>query len=251
MQLEHQFSVPVPVDRAWDVLLDVERVAPCMPGATVEAVDGDSFTGQVKVKVGPITVSYAGKASFLEKDAATHRAVVSAKGRETRGSGTAAATVTASMTDDGDSTRVSVVTDLAITGRPAQFGRGVMNDVGNKLLGQFAACLADRLAGVGDVRTSASVGDDAQASTRSAESTEPAESAEAAESAENQPPAAEPSGDSGRAQEGTPESRPTPDTIDLFDVAGGSVLKRVAPIVVLVAVLALVWALARRRGRRS
>jgi carbon monoxide dehydrogenase subunit G len=245
MQLEHQFSVPVPVDRAWEVLLDVERVAPCMPGATVDAVDGDSFTGQVKVKVGPITVSYAGKASFVEKDAATHRAVVSAKGRETRGSGTAAATVTASMTGDGDSTRVSVVTDLAITGRPAQFGRGVMNDVGNKLLGQFAACLADRLAGVGDVRTSASVGDDAQASTRSAEPTE------AAESAEDQPPAAEPSGDSSRAREGPPESRPTPDTIDLFDVAGGSVLKRVAPIVVLVAVLALVWALARRRGRRS
>jgi hypothetical protein len=120
-----------------------------------------------------------------------------------------------------------------------------MNDVGNKLLGQFAACLADRLAGVGDVRTSASVGDDAQASTRSAEPTE------AAESAEDQPPAAEPSGDSSRAREGPPESRPTPDTIDLFDVAGGSVLKRVAPIVVLVAVLALVWALARRRGRRS
>jgi carbon monoxide dehydrogenase subunit G len=245
MQLEHQFSVPVPVDRAWEVLLDVETVAPCMPGATVETVDGDSFTGQVKVKVGPITVSYAGKASFLEKDAAAHRAVVSAKGRETRGSGTAAATVTASMTGDGDSTRVSVVTDLAITGRPAQFGRGVMNDVGNKLLGQFADCLADRLAGGGDARTSANGGDDARASTRSAEPTE------AAESAEDQPPAAEPTGDSGRAREGTGESRPTPDTIDLFDVAGGSVLKRVAPIVVLVAVLALVWALARRRGRRS
>ena len=241
MQLEHQFSVPVPVDRAWEVLLDVERVAPCMPGATVDAVDGDSFTGQVKVKVGPITVSYAGKASFLEKDAAAHRAVVSAKGRETRGSGTAAATVTASMTGDGDSTRVSVVTDLAITGRPAQFGRGVMNDVGNKLLGQFADCLADRLAGRGDARAPASVGDDAQASTRSAEPTE------AAESAEDQPPAAEPSDDSGRAREGPPESRPTPDTIDLFDVAGGSVAKRVAPIVALVAVLVLIWWLVGRR----
>ena len=241
MQLEHQFSVPVPVDRAWEVLLDVERVAPCMPGATVDAIDGDSFTGQVKVKVGPITVSYAGKASFLEKDAARHRAVVSAKGRETRGSGTAAATVTASMTGDGDSTRVSVVTDLAITGRPAQFGRGVMNDVGNKLLGQFAACLADRLAGVGDARTSVSVGDDAQATTRSAEPTE------AAESAEDQPWAAESSGDSGRAREVPRESRPTPEAIDLLGVAGGSVAKRVAPIVVLVAVLALIWWLVGRR----
>jgi carbon monoxide dehydrogenase subunit G len=142
MELEHQFTVPVPVDRAWEVLLDVEKIAPCMPGAVIDSVDGDSFTGQVKVKVGPITVAYAGKASFLEKDATAHRAVVEAKGRETRGSGTAAATVTASMADEGGSARVTVVTDLAITGRPAQFGRGVLNDVGNKLIGQFADCLA-------------------------------------------------------------------------------------------------------------
>ena len=247
MQLEHQFSVPVPVDRAWEVLLDVERVAPCMPGATVESVDGDSFTGQVKVKVGPITVSYAGKASFLEKDAAAHRAVVSAKGRETRGSGTAAATVTASMTADGDSTRVNVVTDLAITGRPAQFGRGVMNDVGNKLLGQFADCLADRLAGAGDARTPANGGGDAQASTRAAESAEADVSAETAESAGDQPRAAESSDDSGRDREGPRESRPTPEAIDLLGVAGGSVAKRVAPIGVLIAVLVLIWWLVGRR----
>ena len=246
MQLEHQFSVPVPVDRAWEVLLDVERVAPCMPGATVETVDGDSFTGQVKVKVGPITVSYAGKASFLEKDAAAHRAVVSAKGRETRGSGTAAATVTASMTGDGDSTRVNVVTDLAITGRPAQFGRGVMNDVGNKLLGQFADCLADRLAGGGEARTPADGGGDAQASTRAAESAEAAAFAEADVSAGDQP-GAESSAHSGRDREGPRESRPTPEAIDLLGVAGGSVAKRVAPIVLLVAVLALVWWLVGRR----
>jgi len=142
MELEHQFTVPVPVDRAWEVLLDVEKIAPCMPGAVIDSVDGDSFTGQVKVKVGPITVAYAGKASFLEKDATAHRAVVEAKGRETRGSGTAVATVTASMADEGGSARVTVVTDLAITGRPAQFGRGVLNDVGNKLIGQFADCVA-------------------------------------------------------------------------------------------------------------
>ena len=142
MELEHQFTVPVPVDRAWEVLLDIEKIAPCMPGAVIDSVDGDSFTGQVKVKVGPITVAYSGKASFLEKDATAHRAVVEAKGRETRGSGTAAATVTASMADEGGSARVTVVTDLAITGRPAQFGRGVLNDVGNKLIGQFADCVA-------------------------------------------------------------------------------------------------------------
>jgi carbon monoxide dehydrogenase subunit G len=142
VELEHQFTVPVPVDRAWEVLLDVEKIAPCMPGAVIDSVDGDSFTGQVKVKVGPITVAYSGKASFLEKDATAHRAVVEAKGRETRGSGTAAVTVTASMADEGGSARVTVVTDLAITGRPAQFGRGVLNDVGNKLIGQFADCVA-------------------------------------------------------------------------------------------------------------
>ena len=149
MELEHEFTVPVPVDRAWEVLLDVEKIAPCMPGAVLDSVDGDSFTGQVKVKVGPITVAYAGRASFLEKDPTAHRAVVEAKGRETRGSGTAAATVTASMADEGGSTRVTVVTDLAITGRPAQFGRGVMNDVGSKLIGQFADCVATTISASG------------------------------------------------------------------------------------------------------
>ena len=152
MELEHEFTVPVPLDRAWEVLLDVEKIAPCMPGAVLDSVDGDSFTGQVKVKVGPITVAYAGTASFLEKDPAAHRAVVEAKGKETRGSGTAAATVTASMADEGGSTRVTVVTDLAITGRPAQFGRGVMNDVGNKLIGQFADCLATTITASGAER---------------------------------------------------------------------------------------------------
>ena len=155
MELEHQFTVPVPVDRAWEVLLDVEKIAPCMPGAVIDSVDGDSFTGQVKVKVGPITVAYAGKASFLEKDATAHRAVVEAKGRETRGSGTAAATVTASMADEGGSARVTVVTDLAITGRPAQFGRGVLNDVGNKLIGQFADCVATTITTSGTDRPAA------------------------------------------------------------------------------------------------
>jgi carbon monoxide dehydrogenase subunit G len=152
VELEHEFTVPVPLDRAWEVLLDVEKIAPCMPGAALDSVDGDSFTGQVKVKVGPITVAYAGTASFLEKDPAAHRAVVEAKGKETRGSGTAAATVTASMADDGGSTRVTVVTDLAITGRPAQFGRGVMNDVGNKLIGQFADCVATTITASGEER---------------------------------------------------------------------------------------------------
>jgi carbon monoxide dehydrogenase subunit G len=226
MQLEHEFTVPVPVDRAWEVLLDVETIAPCMPGASVDTVDGDSFTGNVKVKVGPITVAYAGKASFLEKDATAHRAVVEAKGRETRGSGTAAATVTARMTDEGGSTRVNVLTDLAITGKPAQFGRGVMNDVGNKLIGQFADCLATTIteggtASEGEVPVAGAAAGESRAAT----------------------------GGGPAAQEGAPQSRPTPESIDLIEVAGGSLAKRLAPVAALVLVIVIVWAVVRRRRR--
>ena len=145
MQLENSFIVPVPIDDAWRVLLDIERIAPCMPGAALDSVTGDDFTGRVKVKLGPINLTYAGKASFVEKDEASHRAVIDARGKDQRGNGTAAAMVTAQLADEGSSTRVNVVTDLNITGRPAQFGRGVMTDVGNKLLGQFADKLAAQL----------------------------------------------------------------------------------------------------------
>ncbi|HET6919635.1 MAG TPA: SRPBCC family protein [Jiangellaceae bacterium] len=198
MELEHEFTVPVSVARAWEVLLDVEKIAPCMPGAVVDSVDGDTFTGQVKVRVGPITVAYSGKASFLERDADAHRVVVEAKGRETRGSGTAAATVTASMAEEDGSTRVKVGTALAITGRPAQFGRGVMNDVGNKLIGQFADCVATT------ITEGASVG------------------------AREQPVA---------------ESKPA---IDLVAIAGGSVAKRVLPVVAIVVGMVIGWLVIRR-----
>jgi carbon monoxide dehydrogenase subunit G len=149
VQLENSFTVPVPVDEAWRVLLDIERIAPCMPGAALDTVTGDEFTGRVKVKLGPINLTYQGKAAFVEKDEAAHRAVIDAKGKDQRGNGTAAATITAKLADEGGQTRVDVVTDLNITGRPAQFGRGVMTDVGNKLLGQFADKLAAQL-GEGD-----------------------------------------------------------------------------------------------------
>src|SRR3954464_7901086 len=148
MELEHRFTVPVPVAEAWNVLLDVERIAPCMPGATVDSFDGETIVGKVKVKVGPIQVTYAGTARFSEKDEAARRAVIEASAKEARGSGTAAASITAVLTDSGgSSTDVIVTTDLAITGKPAQFGRGVMAEVGNKLLGRFADCLADELTG--------------------------------------------------------------------------------------------------------
>ncbi|WP_448641543.1 SRPBCC family protein [Geodermatophilus sp. URMC 63] len=166
MQLENSFTVPVPVDEAWRVLLDIERIAPCMPGAALDSVEGDSFTGRVKVKLGPINLTYQGKASFVEKDEATHRAVIDGRGKDQRGNGTAAALITAKLKGEGDSTRVDVLTDLNITGRPAQFGRGVMTDVGNKLLGQFADKLAAQL-GEGDPQGDAARADAASSTAAS------------------------------------------------------------------------------------
>ena len=151
MKLEHSFSVPASVEDAWTTLVDIERVAPCMPGATLETVEGDEFTGSVKVKLGPIGLTYKGKAQWLEKDDVAHRAVIRAQGKDARGNSTAAATITTSLQPigDGGGTKVDVLTDLDITGKPAQFGRGVMVDVGNKLIGQFADCLAGKM-GVAD-----------------------------------------------------------------------------------------------------
>ncbi|MFF4544998.1 SRPBCC family protein [Streptomyces sp. NPDC001435] len=146
MELQHEFTVPVPVPDAWRALLDIERVAPCMPGATVEDYDGKTVTGSVKVKVGPITVTYKGTAVFEEQDESAHRIVLIASGRETRGQGTARATVTGTLSELDGGTAVSVRTDLTVTGRPAQFGRGVMAEVGDRVVGQFAACLSERLA---------------------------------------------------------------------------------------------------------
>ncbi|GHE76684.1 hypothetical protein GCM10014715_34780 [Streptomyces spiralis] len=147
MELHHAFTVPVPVDDAWRALLDIERVAPCLPGATVEEYDGKTVTGSVKVKLGPITVTYKGTAVFEEQDEAARRMVLVASGRETRGQGTARATVTGTLEERDGSTAVSVRTDLTVTGRPAQFGRGVLAEVGDRLVGQFADCLSQRLAG--------------------------------------------------------------------------------------------------------
>ncbi|WP_040338806.1 SRPBCC family protein [Candidatus Blastococcus massiliensis] len=225
MQLENSFTVPVPVDEAWRVLLDIERIAPCMPGAALDTVEGDDFTGRVKVKLGMINLTYTGKASFVEKDEEAHRAVIDARGKDQRGNGTAAAVVTATLAAEGDSTRVDVLTDLNITGRPAQFGRGVMTDVGNKLLGQFADRLAAQL-GAGD---------------------QPAA----------EPPAAAPASPEEVVRSVPTVPRPLlevretqePEPIDLLGVAGGAAAARYAGPGVAVAVLVLlvVW-LARRRG---
>ena len=156
MELTNEFVVPVKVDEAWGLLTDVERIAPCMPGAELQEIDGEEYRGIVKVKVGPITAQYKGKATFIEKDDGAHRAVLRAEGRDTRGQGNANATITATLVAEGDGTKVTVVTDLAITGRAAQFGRGVMADVSTKLLGQFVSCLEKNVLGAGAAAPAAS-----------------------------------------------------------------------------------------------
>ena len=142
-QLLNEFSVALPIEKAWRILTDIEKIAPCLPGATLEEINGETYTGSVKVKVGPIVASYKGKASFIEMDHAQHRAVLKAEGRDTKGQGNASATVTAELRGNGAQTDVKVTTDLAITGRVAQFGRGVLSDVSSKLMGQFVNSLEE------------------------------------------------------------------------------------------------------------
>ncbi|HET8560625.1 MAG TPA: SRPBCC family protein [Marmoricola sp.] len=147
MELTHEFTVPATVEDTWQALTDIEGVATCFPGATVSSVEGDSFKGTVKVKLGPIALTYNGSGEFTDKDDSAHSMTLQAKGKDKRGNGTAGADVSATMAADGDQTRVTVVTELQITGKPAQFGRGVIQDVSDKLLGQFTDCLEQKLAG--------------------------------------------------------------------------------------------------------
>lgn len=146
MELTHSFTVPTGMDAAWAAFQDVASVAECFPGAVVTSVDGDSFQGTCKVKLGPIALQYSGSGTFVQRDESTHRLVMEAKGRDKRGNGTAGATVSATFAAAGGSeTRVEVSTDLQITGKPAQFGRGVIQDVSDKLLQQFVTCLQSRI----------------------------------------------------------------------------------------------------------
>src|SRR3954453_15830602 len=145
MELDHEFTVPVPVGQAWPVLLDIERIAPCMPGATLDSVDGDEFTGRLKVKLGAMTITYKGSARIASRDENAHTVSIEGTGKEARGSGTASANVQAQLHDEGGSTPVTVHTKLNITGRPAQFGRNIMSEVGGTLLGRFADNLAEEI----------------------------------------------------------------------------------------------------------
>ncbi|MEZ5091254.1 SRPBCC family protein [Nocardioides sp.] len=213
MDLTHRFTVPTSVEDTWAHFNDIASVAECFPGAQVTSVEDDSFQGSVKVKLGPIALQYNGSGTFVEKDEAAHRFVVDAKGKDKRGNGTAGATVTLSMEGNGSATDVEVVTDLAITGKPAQFGRGVMQDVSDKLLGQFVSCLEQRLA----------------ADATPAEAAEPPEPAPAAVSeaavADGPAPtaASEPAAPKHAAPPPAAAARPAPDHDDALDL-GSAVL---------------------------
>jgi carbon monoxide dehydrogenase subunit G len=232
MQLEHEFTVPMPIDTAWKILLDVERVAPCMPGATLESVTGDEMTGRVAVKVGPITVTYRGQARFTDKNEAEHSLVIDASGKEARGSGTARATVNARLHElDESTTRVVLDTNLTVTGRPAQFGRGVMVEVGNKLIGQFASCLAEELGQPANPEAPAQAESPAESPAESQSVSGPG-----LDGVAFGPP---PEGEVRQARQAEP--------INLIETAGMPVLKRLAPLLAGLAVATLLWWWVRRR----
>lgn len=238
MELSSSFEVARSIEDTWAVLTDVERIAPCLPGAKLQEVEGEEHRGIVKVKVGPITAEYKGVATFIERDDSSHRAVLEAKGRDTRGAGNASAVITAQLAAvDDDTTSVTVNTDLTISGKVAQFGRGVMADVSAKLMGQFADNLAammeeDAAGAADDAGGGAADGGDSAAGTATADLT--GSSGAAGDGA-----AAGPSADSGTDSDDDVEA------VDLVSMAGGAVLKRLVPalIVLVVVVVLVVWAL--------
>ena len=230
MEIADSFRVSTPIADTWKVLLDIERIAPCLPGAQLQEIEGDEYRGIVKVKVGPITAQYKGTATLAEVDEPGRRLVIDASGRDTRGQGNANASIEVTMLEDGDGTRVEVVTDLAITGKVAQFGRGVLVDVSSKLMGQFVENLER----------------DVLATPDSPPETPPAAEAPAAPAAENVPARA-----SERARPPTElrriDSR-EPEPIDLLEMAGGSPAARLVPLAIGAVVLFLLWRLLRSRS---
>jgi uncharacterized protein len=246
VELSNEFRVAVPVEDAWAILTDVERIAPCMPGAQLQEVEGDEYRGVVKVKVGPITAQYKGTARFQEQDLAAHRVVLKAEGRDTRGQGNANALVTATLVSDGDGTRVTVVTDLTITGKVAQFGRGVLADVSTKLLGQFVENLErDVLSGTGGKPAEAAP---APAAESTAAAATPSGSTATAV-AERSAPAPSTNGSEGQSTIRRID-HPDPEPVDLVAAAGTPVAKRVVPLVGGLLVAFIFWRFLARRRRR-
>ncbi len=266
MELKNEFHVAVPVARAWAVLTDVELIAPCLPGAQLEEIEGNEYRGGVKIKVGPITAQYKGKATFIEKDDVNHKAVLRAEGRDTKGQGNASATITATLVAAGTGTDVTVITDLTITGKVAQFGRGVLADVSAKLLGQFVNCLEHDVL----VRPEETLAAVATASAASSENTAGVSGSVIAGSGAAVSPAAgtataatatpavdattaAPTGSAAPTDAPATETKPpvrkieykAAEPVDLLDAAGSPVIKRAAP--VLVALLLLFWLFGRSK----
>ncbi|MEJ5254208.1 MAG: SRPBCC family protein [Acidimicrobiales bacterium] len=241
MELTNEFEVGVPVEQAWSVLTDLERIAPCLPGATLEAIDGDEYRGVVKVKVGPITAQYKGSATFAERDDVSHRAIVRASGRDTRGQGNASATITAQLHPAGDRTRVTIATDLTITGKVAQFGRGALAEVSEKLLAQFVENLESTvLTELAEAPAVPSADDPAGSPVGSGGSAAAPASA----------PASEPSG-SRPLTPAQPISQGGSEPIDLLATAGVPVVKRVLPLLGVAAAALVAVGVVRRRRRRA
>jgi uncharacterized protein len=265
MKLTNEFTVHTPIDKAWEVLTDLEGIAPCLPGAQLTGVDGDVYRGKVRVKVGPVISDFAGTATFVEKDDDAHRAVIDAKGRDSRAGGNAAAIITAELRPDGDATVVSVNTDLKISGKLAQFGSGMIKEVSQKLIGQFVESLEAKI-GAGDAFVQAAPEENAVTDIKPAappEDAPPAKPAEAAfDTARPTVPATPETGGraagvaaggraagvtaSGRAAEIAAEE---PAPLDLMSVAGSSLRKRVVPVAAGVAVVVaaiVIWRLVSR-----
>lgn len=220
MDLNHEFTVAVPVEDAWRILTDVERIAPCLPGAQLQEIEGDTYRGIVKVKVGPIQAQFKGQASFLERDDVAHRAVLKGEGRDTTGKGNAAAVITAELTSiDANNTGVKVLTDLSITGKVAQFGRGAMADISDKLLAQFVVNLNTLIATDDTAPASAPV--DAPLSAPAAEATAVAT-------------------DSGVRKIDAPEA----EALDLLSVSSGVIIKRALPVIAVIAAV-VIWLLVK------
>jgi carbon monoxide dehydrogenase subunit G len=266
MQLENTFTVPAGIDEAWAAFNDPRRVAPCFPGATLESYEDDSFTGTVKVKLGPISLTYKGKGTFVERDEAVHKVVIEASGRDSRGNGTASATVTGTLKADGDAqTTITMVTDMTVTGRPAQFGRGVMADVSDKIVGQFSSCLAKKLgpsatppaeaapAEASDksatTGTSAAAGTPGSAAAASVGKAPEIGSVGVATATATPASATSTNGTAPKLVSAPEPTRSEVDAIDLLDTAGAPVLKRLAPVVLGLLALFIVFRVIK--GRKS
>ncbi|WP_433514605.1 SRPBCC family protein [Nonomuraea sp. CA-143628] len=241
MKIDNEFTVSVPIERAWEVLTDLEGIAPCMPGARLTGVEGDVYSGKVRVKVGPVVSEYAGTVRFLEKDDAERRAVIDAKGRDSRGAGNASAAITAQLRADGPRTVVSVDTDLKISGKVAQLGSGMIKEVSNKLLGQFVTCLEAKL--TEPVPDTAAL-DPAAPDTSAPDASAPDASApdtsvtDTNEVPTTEAPAAEPRATQTPVTEArVREPEPEPEPLDVLGVAGGAIYKRLVPLVVGVVVV--------------